>query len=86
MNNSQKLGTNLKNALNEEIQRRENAKNKQISNDYKMRMIISSIKEAEAKQQKILEDLIKSKDEEIERLCHICSILKTTNEQLAKKL
>lgn len=86
MNNSQKLGANLKNALNEEIQRRENAKNKQISNDYKMRMIISSIKEAEAKQQKILEDLIKSKDEEIERLCHICSILKTTNEQLAKKL
>lgn len=86
MNNSQKLGTNLKNALNEEIQRRENAKNKQISNDRFMRMVISSVKEAEAKQQKILEDLIKSKDEEIERLCHICSILKTTNEQLAKKL
>ena len=86
MNNSQKLGTNLKNALNEEIQRRENAKNKQISNYDLMRMIISSVKEAEAKQQKNLEDIIKSKDEEIERLSHICSILKTTNEQLAKKL
>ena len=86
MNYSQKLGSNLKNALNEEIQRRENAKNKQISNYDLMRMIISSVKEAEAKQQKILEDIIKSKDEEIERLSHICSILKTTNEQLAKKL
>lgn len=79
MNNSQKLGSNLKTALNEEIQRRENAKNKQISNDYFMRMIIYSVKEAEAKQQKILEDLIKSKDEEIERLSHICSILKEVN-------
>ena len=86
MNYSQKLGSNLKNALNEEIQRRENAKNKQISNYDLMRMIISSVKEAEAKQQKNLEDIIKSKDEEIERLSHICSILKTTNEQLAKKL
>ena len=32
-----------------------------------------------------LEDIIKTKDEEIERLTHICGILKTTNDVLGKQ-
>jgi predicted AAA+ superfamily ATPase len=48
-------------------------------------MIISSVKEAEAKQQKELEDIIRIKDEEIERLTHICDILKNTNDILGKQ-
>jgi hypothetical protein len=59
-------------------------KNKQNSDEYVMRMIIASIKEAEAKQQKILEDLIADKDAEIERLRNICEILKSTNRELAR--
>jgi hypothetical protein len=47
-------------------------------------MVIASIKEAEAKQQKILEDLIADKDAEIERLRNICEILKSTNRELAR--
>jgi hypothetical protein len=47
-------------------------------------MVISSIKEAEAKQQKYLEDLITEKNAEIERLINICEILKTTNRELAR--
>ena len=82
---SYKLGGNLKNALNAEIQRRENAKCPRVSDDNMIRMIIASVKEDEANQQKFLEDIIKSKDEEIERLTHICSILKSTNDVLGKK-
>jgi hypothetical protein len=78
------IGSALKFALEEEIERRANLKNKQNSDEYVMRMIIASIKEAEAKQQKVLEDLIADKDAEIERLRNICEILKSTNRELAR--
>ena len=82
---SYKLGSILKIALNAEMQRRDILKYQKVSDDYMIRMIISSVKEAEAKQQKELEDIIKSKNEEIERLTHICNILKTTNDVLGKQ-
>ena len=85
MNNSYKLGSILKIALNAEMQRRDIAKYQKTSDDYMIRMIISSVKEAEAKKQKELEDIIRTKDEEIERLTHICGILKTTNDVLGKQ-
>jgi hypothetical protein len=78
------IGSTLKFELEEEIERRMNSKNKKNSDEYVMRMVISSIKEAEAKQQKYLEDLITEKDAEIERLINICEILKTTNRELAR--
>jgi len=78
------IGSALKFALEEEIERRANLKNKQNSDEYVMRMIIASIKEAEAKHQKILEDIIRDKDAEIERLRNICEILKSTNRELAR--
>ena len=80
------IGSALKFALEVEIERRSNLKNKQNSDEYVMRMIIASIKEAEAKQQKFLEDLITDKDAEIERLINICEILKSTNRELAKNI
>ena len=52
MNNSYKLGSILKIALNAEMQRRDIAKYQKTSDDYMIRMIISSVKEAEAKKQK----------------------------------
>ena len=67
------------------MQRRNIVKYQKASDDYMIRMIISSVKEAEAKQQKELEDIIKIKNEEIERLTHICDILKTTNDVLSKQ-
>jgi hypothetical protein len=79
------LGSILKIALNAEMQRRDIVKYQKASDDYMIRMIISSVKEAEAKQQKELEDIIRSKDEEIERLKHICDILKNTNDILGKQ-
>lgn len=85
MNNSYKLGSILKIALNAEMQRRDIVKYQKTSDDYMIRMIISSVKEAEAKQQKELEDIIRIKDEEIERLTHICDILKNTNDILGKQ-
>jgi hypothetical protein len=85
MNNSYKLGSILKIALNAEMQRRDIVKYQKASDDYMIRMIISSVKEAEAKQQKELEDIIRIKDEEIERLTHICDILKNTNDILGKQ-
>jgi hypothetical protein len=85
MNNSYKLGSILKIALNAEMQRRDIVKYQKSSDDYMIRMIISSVKEAEAKQQKELEDIIRIKDEEIERLTHICDILKNTNDILGKQ-
>jgi hypothetical protein len=78
------IGSALKFALEEEIERRANLKNKQNSDEYVMRMIIASIKESEAKHQKILEDIIRDKDAEIERLRNICEILKSTNRELAR--
>jgi len=81
---SHKSTNNLEIALKQEIQRREDSKLEKSSNLYILKMVLSSVKEAEARQQLKLENLIKSKDEEILFLRKKCASLENERIEFAK--